>query len=140
MPRPGHRSSCRRRSSRPTCRRRGPLRRSWPKPRARPVSPVEAVSRSHMSDAFSARLTKAVEAAAATHENFLARSASTATEAAQVIRDAIRDGRMVLIFGNGGSATDAQHFAAEQAVKYARVRCGAAGVALAADGGVVTPA
>ena len=93
-----------------------------------------------MSDTFGSLLTKAVEAAAAAHENFLARSASTATEAAQVIRDAIRDGRVVLIFGNGGSATDAQHFAAELVVKYARVRRAVAAVALTADGAVMTAA
>lgn len=93
-----------------------------------------------MSGTFGSLLTKAVEAGAAAHETFLARSASTATEAAQVIRDAIRDGRMVLIFGNGGSATDAQHFAAELVVKYARVRRAVAAVALTADGAVMTAA
>ena len=93
-----------------------------------------------MSEAFGARLAKAVEAAAATHENFLARSASTSTEAAQVIRDAIQDGRMILMFGNGGSATDAQHFATELVVKYARVRRAVAAVALTADSAVLTAA
>lgn len=93
-----------------------------------------------MSDAFGSVLAKAVDAAAATHQDFLARSVSTATEAAQVIRDAVRDGKMVLVFGNGGSATDAQHLATELVVKYARVRRAVAAMALTADGAVMTAA
>ena len=93
-----------------------------------------------MSGSFGPRLAKAVDAAAATHQDFLARSAASADEAAQVIRDAIQAGRMVLIFGNGGSATDAQHFATELVVKYARVRRAVAALALTADGAVMTAA
>jgi D-sedoheptulose 7-phosphate isomerase len=91
-----------------------------------------------MSDAFGSVLTKAVGAAASTHQDFLARSVSAATEAAQVIRDAARDGKLVLVFGNGGSATDAQHLATELVVKYARVRRAVAAMALTADGAVMT--
>src|SRR5688500_2786069 len=93
-----------------------------------------------MAGAFESRLTKAVEAAAATHREFLARSVSAATEAAQVIGDAVRDGRLVLAFGNGGSATDAQHLATELLVKYARSRRAVAALALTADGAVMTAA
>ena len=93
-----------------------------------------------MPEAFGSRLAKAVDGAAATHQDFLARSASTASEAAQVIRDAVRDGRLVLVFGNGGSATDAQHLAAELVVKYAKVRRAVAALALTADGAVMTAA
>ena len=93
-----------------------------------------------MSDDFGSMLAKAVEAAAATHQDFLARSVSTATEAAQLIRDAVREGRMVLVFGNGGSATDAQHLATELVVKYAKVRRAVAAMALTTDGAVMTAA
>jgi D-sedoheptulose 7-phosphate isomerase len=93
-----------------------------------------------MADAFGSRLAKAVDAAAVTHQDFLARSASPAAEAAQVIRDAVHDGRMVLVFGNGGSATDAQHLATELVVKYARARRAVAALALTADGAVMTAA
>src|SRR5829696_7655046 len=93
-----------------------------------------------MSEAFGARLAKVVAAAADTHQDFLTGSASTATEAAQVIREAVRAGRMVLVFGNGGSATDAQHLATELVVKYARVRRAVAALALTADGAVMTAA
>ena len=93
-----------------------------------------------MSGAFGSVLAKAVGAAATTHQDFLARSVSAATEAAQVIRDAARNGKLVLVFGNGGSATDAQHLATELVVKYARVRRAVAAIALTADGAVMTAA
>jgi len=91
-----------------------------------------------MSDGFGSVLEKAVGAAATTHQDFLARSVSAATEAAQLIRDAARDGKLVLVFGNGGSATDAQHLATELVVKYARTRRAVAALALTADGAVLT--
>ena len=57
-----------------------------------------------------------------------------------MIRDAVQDGRMVLAFGNGGSATDAQHLATELLVKYARSRRAVAALALTADSAVLTAA
>ena len=93
-----------------------------------------------MSVEFGSRLARAVEAGAAAHQEFLARSSPAAGEAAQVIRDAVQAGRIVLVFGNGGSATDAQHFAAELVVRFARVRRAAAALALTADGAVLTAA
>jgi phosphoheptose isomerase len=38
--------------------------------------------------------------------------------AASLVADAVLGGRKVLVFGNGGSATQAQHFAAELVVRY----------------------
>ena len=93
-----------------------------------------------MAGAFGPRLAKAVEAAAATHQEFLSRSGEAAGEAARVIREAVQAGRLVLVFGNGGSATDAQHFAAELVVRFTRVRRAAAALALTADGAVMTAA
>lgn len=93
-----------------------------------------------MPGTFGPRLASAVDAAVATHREFLARSASPAEEAARVVRDAVLAGRLVLVFGNGGSATDAQHFAAELVVRFTRVRRAAAAMALSADGAVLTAA
>ncbi|MEO6222999.1 MAG: SIS domain-containing protein [Vicinamibacterales bacterium] len=93
-----------------------------------------------MSGAFGPKLSKSVDDTAATHQDFLARSAATAAEAAGVIRDAVQAGRLVLVFGNGGSATDAQHFAAELVVRFARVRRAVGALALTADGAVLTAA
>ena len=44
------------------------------------------------------------------------------------MRQALAAGGKVLVFGNGGSATDAQHFAAELVGRF-----GASGAALAGD-------
>lgn len=91
-----------------------------------------------MPDAFESRLSRTAEAAAATHREFVARSAGQAAEAARVIRDAVLDGRLVLVFGNGGSATDAQHLATELVVRYVKVRRAVAAIALTADSAVLT--
>jgi D-sedoheptulose 7-phosphate isomerase len=93
-----------------------------------------------MPGAFGARLASAVETAAATHQEFLARSAASADKAAQIVREAVREGRLVLVFGNGGSATDAQHLATELVVRYTRVRRAVAALALTADGAILTAA
>jgi D-sedoheptulose 7-phosphate isomerase len=59
-------------------------------------------------------------------------------EAARVILDAVRNGRKVLAFGNGGSAADAQHFAAELVGRFERDRRAVAAVALTTDTSILT--
>ena len=54
----------------------------------------------------------------------------TLREAANTIVQALRQGKKVLFFGNGGSAADAQHLAAELAGRYRRERQGLPGFAL----------
>ena len=46
----------------------------------------------------------------------------------------------ILVFGNGGSAADAQHFAAELVVRYERERPGRSAIALTTDTSVLTAA
>jgi phosphoheptose isomerase len=58
--------------------------------------------------------------------------------AAAEIGAAVDAGRTVLAFGNGGSAADAQHFAAELVGRFIRERAGMAAVALTADMSVLT--
>ena len=53
-------------------------------------------------------------------------------------RRALRDGRKLLIFGNGGSAADAQHIAAELVGRYTRERRGLPAVALTTDTSILT--
>jgi len=65
------------------------------------------------------------------------RAAATA-EAADLIRAALAAGHKVLAFGNGGSATDAEHLAAELVGRFRVDRPGLAAVALTADSAVVT--
>jgi len=59
-------------------------------------------------------------------------------EAAQAIVDALRAGRKLLIFGNGGSAADAQHVAAELVGRFLRDRPAMAAIALTTDTSVLT--
>ena len=53
---------------------------------------------------------------------------------------AIRGGGKVLLFGNGGSAADAQHLAAELSVRYVRDREPIAAIALTTDTSALTAA
>ncbi|MEW5727593.1 MAG: D-sedoheptulose 7-phosphate isomerase [Pseudomonadota bacterium] len=50
----------------------------------------------------------------------------------------LAQGGRVLFFGNGGSAADAQHLAAELVVRYRRERAAMAGIALTTDSSVLT--
>jgi D-sedoheptulose 7-phosphate isomerase len=51
---------------------------------------------------------------------------------------ALRDGKKILFFGNGGSAADAQHLAAELVVRYRINRPALAGLALTTDTSILT--
>lgn len=59
-------------------------------------------------------------------------------EAARAIADAFKAGGKVLLFGNGGSAADAQHIAAEIIGRYKQDRPGYAALALTTDTSALT--
>ncbi len=59
-------------------------------------------------------------------------------EVAARMHEALRQGGKVLWFGNGGSAADAQHLAAELVGRFRRERAGMASVALTTDTSVLT--
>jgi D-sedoheptulose 7-phosphate isomerase len=61
-----------------------------------------------------------------------------AVVAAQAIADALKAGHKLLVFGNGGSASDAQHVAAELVGRFQRERAAMAAIALTADTSVLT--
>ena len=58
--------------------------------------------------------------------------------AAGIVSDALKSGKKLLIFGNGGSAADAQHIAGELVNKFRQERRGLPAIALSTDGGVLT--
>jgi D-sedoheptulose 7-phosphate isomerase len=58
--------------------------------------------------------------------------------ALDVCTEAIRSGRKLLFFGNGGSAADAQHFATELVVRYARDRAALPAIALTTASSLLT--
>lgn len=59
-------------------------------------------------------------------------------EAAECILCAVRTGHKVLIAGNGGSAADAQHMAAELVVRFEKDREGFPAVALTTDSSILS--
>jgi D-sedoheptulose 7-phosphate isomerase len=58
--------------------------------------------------------------------------------AADAVVECLRQGRKVLLCGNGGSAADAQHVAAELTVKMKQVRSPLAGIALTTNSSLLT--
>ncbi len=63
---------------------------------------------------------------------------SIVADAARAISASIRGGGTVFFFGNGGSAADAQHIAAELAGRYLRERPGLPGLALTTNTSCLT--
>jgi len=58
--------------------------------------------------------------------------------AAQICIDSLKNGNKILIFGNGGSAADAQHIAAELVGRYKTERKGIPAIALTTDTSAIT--
>ena len=80
------------------------------------------------------------DAAISAHQRTRDADLAPVAEASRVVLHAIQNGKKVLAFGNGGSAADAQHFAAELVVRLERDRRGAAAIALTTDTSILTAA
>ncbi len=78
------------------------------------------------------------EATIAVHQRVAQASLAPAVEAARLIRTAHEQGGKLLIFGNGGSAADAQHMAAELVNRFQRERGALAAIALTTDASILT--
>src|SRR5216117_215223 len=65
---------------------------------------------------------------------------SQVAKAADLIEQCLRAGNKLLVCGNGGSATDAAHFATELVVRFAKDRRAHPAICLASDGGLLTAA
>lgn len=72
------------------------------------------------------------------HERVAAGSLEAVVAAADTLLAAFGSGAKVLIFGNGGSAADAQHFACELVGRFLRDRRALPAIALTADTSAVT--
>jgi len=81
---------------------------------------------------------RTLEAAAGLHRRVREADLYPIVQAAAEIAFALDSGSKVLSFGNGGSAADAQHFAAELVGRFQRERRGMAAIALTSDASVVT--
>jgi D-sedoheptulose 7-phosphate isomerase len=81
---------------------------------------------------------RVLEDAIALHQQVRALPLEAVARAADLISSSYRAGGKVLVFGNGGSAADAQHFAAELVGRFERDRPGMAALALTTDTCVLT--
>src|SRR5512133_3777525 len=72
------------------------------------------------------------------HELIRSRDRAPVFAAVAAISDALKGGHKVLAFGNGGSASDAQHLAAELVGRYLRERRALPALALTVDTSVLT--
>src|ERR1019366_3646802 len=68
----------------------------------------------------------------------MAEQADIIENAAQKLNETLRAGKKVVIFGNGGSAADAQHFAAELVGRFEKERPGLPAIALTTDTSILT--
>jgi len=76
--------------------------------------------------------------ASAVHAATAERSAPTILAAAEAMRDALAQGGKIVVFGNGGSAADSQHFAAELVGRFRVARQALSAIALTTDTSVLT--
>lgn len=83
-------------------------------------------------------LLKVVSDSAALRQRFFTEKAETVLEAGRLMADSLRTGGKLLIFGNGGSAADAQHFAAELVNRYREDRPALPAIALTTDSSILT--
>jgi len=81
---------------------------------------------------------RAVEESLSVKKRFFEENAEAIMEVSKVIADAFNDGKKLLLFGNGGSASDASHIAAEFVNRFKRERPGLPAISLNTDMAVIT--
>ncbi|MBF0554691.1 MAG: SIS domain-containing protein [Nitrospirae bacterium] len=81
---------------------------------------------------------KIVRESIAVKEKFFNENSDKVAEAAKIIADAFSKGKKLLLFGNGGSSSDASHIAAEFINRFKRERPGLPAIALNTDMAVLT--
>jgi D-sedoheptulose 7-phosphate isomerase len=72
------------------------------------------------------------------HQRVMEQDRQPILRAVETILSAFRHGGKLLVFGNGGSAADSQHFAAEMVGRFARERQALPAIALTTDTSVLT--
>jgi len=83
-------------------------------------------------------IAKAVNESLKVKENFIKQNTSKLIELAEYISKAFRNGKKLMICGNGGSAADAQHLAAEFVNRFELERRPLPALALTTDTSIVT--
>jgi D-sedoheptulose 7-phosphate isomerase len=89
---------------------------------------------------FGARIRKSIESSIAAKQALLSDSQIVAilSQAAGLVISSLKNGNKILIFGNGGSAADAQHLAAELVGRFAFDRPALPAIALTVDTSCIT--
>jgi D-sedoheptulose 7-phosphate isomerase len=89
---------------------------------------------------FEQRVGKLIEASIATEQSLLesADLLKTVAKVSEILVNALRQGNKVLLFGNGGSAADAQHIAAELVGRFAFDRPALPALALSVNSSCLT--
>jgi D-sedoheptulose 7-phosphate isomerase len=92
------------------------------------------------TDGFENRVSKTIEASIAVKQRLLGSTEliSTVAKVSEILVDALDQGNKVLLFGNGGSAADAQHIAAEFIGRFAFDRPALPAFALSVNTSCVT--
>jgi D-sedoheptulose 7-phosphate isomerase len=86
----------------------------------------------------SARVVKALTEGADLRMKIGRENGPTIVKAALLIANCLQFGNKLLLFGNGGSAADAQHLAAEFVGRFAMERAGLPAIALTTDSSILT--
>ncbi len=87
---------------------------------------------------LTAKVQKQFEESAALLQRVAAEHGQRIVEVAGAIAAAVRAGRKIMVCGNGGSAADAQHFAAEMIGRFRRERVALPVLALSTDTSILT--
>lgn len=92
------------------------------------------------ANGFEHHVRNLIEASIATKQSLLKNTelVSTIAKVSELLADALRRGNKVLLFGNGGSAADAQHIAAELVGRFAFERRALPALALSVNSSCVT--
>lgn len=90
------------------------------------------------ADTRSRQLTEALKHSSAQRQQFLESAAPAIVDLADRIASALRKGGKIFLFGNGGSAGDAQHIAAEFTGRFVRERRAWPALALTTDSSALT--
>ncbi|MHC4483536.1 MAG: D-sedoheptulose-7-phosphate isomerase [Planctomycetota bacterium] len=84
------------------------------------------------------KILKAFNDSISTKEKFVRENADSIEEVARLIASALNDGKKLMLFGNGGSSSDASHIAAEFVGKSRKDRPGLNAVSLNSNVAVMT--
>lgn len=84
------------------------------------------------------KILKAFQESITVKERFVKENIDAIVNVSRMIAEAFNEGKKLILFGNGGSATDASHIAAEFVNRFRRERPGLPAIALNTDMAVIT--